>query len=127
VTNRVFVYGTLKSGNSVRGLDQFAGAKLIGPATTKLANYDLCDLGGFPAVELNGAFKIRGEVWEVTATTLEDLDIIEGYPLFYNRELIETTAGKAWVYYMPDIDKYQPDYRRNIVENEDTLSWHQPK
>ena len=98
----VFVYGTLKSGGSIRGLDQFGyeHAAIINKATTLYPDYDLIDAGHFPAVVMNGTYKIAGEVWEISDEASEQLDAIEGYPDFYKRKQINTTAGKAWIYYL---------------------------
>ena len=102
-TYKVFVYGTLKSGGRVRGLDQFDGASVVGEAVTSDALYSLFDLGSFPCVCLNGNQHVKGEVWEIDAETLKILDAIEGYPDFYNRKEIDTTQGKVWIYYIPDV------------------------
>lgn len=104
----VFVYGTLKKGNSSRGLDRWSlGANFIGDAVTSLNKFTLYDLGAFPAVGLNGEDYIAGEVWSVDKDTLDDLDKIEGYPDFYNRIRVDTTKGEAWMYYMPDVKNYR--------------------
>ena len=64
--NKVFVYGTLKSGGEIRGLNQFGeGASIVGKAKTQYPDYEMSDLGAFPGVFLNGKFHIQGEVWEV--------------------------------------------------------------
>ena len=52
--NRVFVYGTLKSGGEIRGLNQFEDAVIVGKAKTQYPDYDMADLGAFPGVFLNG-------------------------------------------------------------------------
>lgn len=122
---KVFVYGTLKSGGLVRGLDKFPGATIVGKATTIYPDYDMIDLGSFPGVVLKGTNKIVGEVWEVDAETLELLDQMEGYPAFYDRTVVHTTEGKAWMYYL-ERDEYQ-DYIGNqsnsIVDINNTLAW----
>ena len=101
MSNKVFVYGTLKSGGMIRGLDGFGDeATIVGKAVTNYPDYDLIDLGSFPAVIKNGTYKIQGEVWEVTDEVMEQLDAIEGYPDFYQRELTHTTMGKAHMYYL---------------------------
>lgn len=107
--NKVFVYGTLKKGNSVRGLNMFRdrGAEYVSDAVTTEADYSLYDLGAFPAVTLGGNNQISGEVWEVNEYMMKVLDDIEGYPDFYNRTKIKTTQGKAWMYYIPDIKSYR--------------------
>lgn len=124
--NKVFVYGTLKKGNSIRGLDQFAGAEFVGSATTTEGCFDMVSLGAFPAVLLNGDQNISGEVWQVDEHVFEMLDHIEGYPTFYNRKLVGTTHGLAWMYYLnrdSDTDN-TVDYNDISMEN-DVLEWTQ--
>lgn len=104
--NKVFVYGTLKKGNNIRGLDRFGTAQFVDQAVTVDATYSLYDLGAFPAVTLGGENTIQGEVWQVDDATFDVLDGIEGYPEFYNRIKISTTAGNAWIYYIPNITEY---------------------
>lgn len=117
----VFVYGTLKRGNSLRGLDRWGnGAEFVGPATTIDKRYSLWNLGAFPAVS-SGDSHIAGEVWSVDTDTLADLDRIEGHPDFYKRIEVSTTKGKAWMYYIPDIDSYHAEL---IKPNEKSIaSW----
>ncbi len=101
MNNKVFVYGTLKSGGSIRGLNQFGdGAVIIGKAVTTYPDYEMLDLGAFPGVFKGGTYKIQGEVWAVDDEVMDDLDRIEGYPDFYQREQTLTTHGKAWMYYL---------------------------
>lgn len=123
---KVFVYGTLKSGGELRGLDRFGdGATIVGKAKTVYPDYEMADLGAFPGVFLNGEYHIEGEVWEVDEDTMEDLDAIEGYPDFYNRQLTHTTEGKAWMYYLAgDTYKNYKGQRGNqVIEDGDTLRW----
>ena len=120
MTNKVFVYGTLMKGNKTRGLDQFPGSEFVGGALTADSKYSLYDLGAFPAASLQGNNRIKGEVWEVSEETFLVLDRIEGYPDFYNRKLVNTTAGTAWMYYIPDIHK---DAYATMIQSEDTVSW----
>jgi gamma-glutamylcyclotransferase (GGCT)/AIG2-like uncharacterized protein YtfP len=122
----VFVYGTLKSGGKVRGLDGFPGATIVGKAKTTYPDYHMIDLGAFPGVLKNGEHHIQGEVWEVDEQTALELDMIEGYPDFYNKEKTETTQGRAWMYFLPG-DQYR-DYPKNgesenIAVEQDTLIW----
>ena len=60
--DKVFVYGSLKSGGSVRGLNQFEGATIVGKAKTLYPDYNMIDLGSFPGVTKNGEKHIQGEV-----------------------------------------------------------------
>ena len=40
--NKVFVYGTLKSGGEIRGLNQFGdGANIVGKAKTQYPDYEM--------------------------------------------------------------------------------------
>lgn len=127
--HRVFVYGSLKSGGEVRGLHQFEGATIVGKAKTKYPDYNLIDLGSFPGVTKNGDKFIQGEVWEVDDQTFSDLDAIEGYPHFYNRETTHTTKGPAWMYYLQKEDYNDLatalDTRNSdsISEIDNTLIW----
>jgi|TARA_B100000212_G_scaffold99632_2_gene73281 gamma-glutamylcyclotransferase (GGCT)/AIG2-like uncharacterized protein YtfP len=101
---KVFVYGTLKSGGDIRGLNQFGdGANIVGKAKTTYPDYEMIDLGAFPGVLEGGEHHIEGEVWEVDAETLMQLDAIEGYSgkpseNFYNRIVVVTDKGKAFMY-----------------------------
>jgi gamma-glutamylaminecyclotransferase len=104
----VFVYGSLKRGgsnHSVLGEDSiFAGTYKTEPKFT------LYDLVNFPAVCLGGNTSIVGEVYLVDSYVFEDLDYLEGYPKFYNRDKvnlipIQTTdikIDKAWMYFIED-------------------------
>ena len=124
--NRVFVYGTLKSGGDIRGLNQFGdGASIVGKAKTQYPDYEMSDLGAFPGVFLNGKFHIQGEVWEVNDDILDQLDAIEGYPDFYNKQIVHTTQGKAWMYFLPDkgYEKYKGMRGNDVHEDGDTLVW----
>lgn len=117
--NKVFVYGTLKGANHVRGLSQFPGAKFIAHATTTEAQYRMMDLGAFPAVMCGGDSDIIGEVWEVDDDTFEILDHIEGYPTFYNRKIVQTNAGDAWMYYFVE----ETEIYQEIQSQQGLLEW----
>ena len=125
MNNLVFVYGSLKSGGMVRGLDGFPGATIVGKATTRYPDYNMLDLGSFPGVTKKGDKHIQGEVWEVDDDIAEQLDAIEGYPEFYNKIPTETTQGKAMMYFLPkEYEKYpQVTDSENITLDDDTLIW----
>ena len=116
--NQVFVYGTLKSGNGIRGMNMMADADFVSEASTEDPFFDLYNLGNFPAAQPGGESYIKGEVWKITDQVLGVLDQIEGYPNFYNRQLIETTAGTAWIYYITDAHqmgkKIHPDTTNTV-------------
>lgn len=122
----VFVYGTLKHGNRTRGLDQLcANASCLGSATTVSPAYSLWDLGAFPAVSMQGEDRIRGEVWLVSEQLmLEQLDRIEGYPHFYDRALVSTDLGEAWMYYVHDVQRYTST---RIMGTRGVAEWLEPQ
>ena len=78
--NILFVYGSLKRGFSNQ--HWLAGQTYLGKATTTPL-YRMFDYGGFPAlipaesIDMPGR-SITGELWQVDATTLDRLDILEG-------------------------------------------------
>ena len=127
--HRVFVYGSLKSGGDIRGLNQFDGANIVAKAKTQFPDYNMLDLGSFPGVTKNGEKHIQGEVWEVDDEVMEQLDAIEGYPTFYDRELTQTTQGKAWMYFLDSQDYNDLSIAVNtrnsqhIEEVDNTLIW----
>jgi gamma-glutamylcyclotransferase (GGCT)/AIG2-like uncharacterized protein YtfP len=91
----VFVYGTLRGG---RGNYQrlLTTSECLGEHGVD--GWDMYDLGHFPAI-VKGSGSVTGDVFRVTPATFARLDMLEGYPRFYDREFIETPVGNAWVYY----------------------------
>lgn len=88
---KIFVYGSLKKG--FHNHDLLNGAKFLGHYVTRNDYYVMTGKGhGFPFVYKMPnhwqAGYISGELYEVSAEQLEDLDILEGHPLFYKRTLI---------------------------------------
>jgi gamma-glutamylcyclotransferase (GGCT)/AIG2-like uncharacterized protein YtfP len=97
---RVFVYGTLLSGEpNHRLLDD---RDLVGPARTE-ARFTLFNFGAFPAMVEGGETAVTGEVYEVDAQTLARLDRLEGHPKFYCRQPIKLEGGgDAIAYLVPE-------------------------
>jgi gamma-glutamylcyclotransferase (GGCT)/AIG2-like uncharacterized protein YtfP len=84
----IFVYGTLKRGHSNHGY--MRGQTFIDLAITE-PRYRLYDLGGYPGMVLEASHgsNIQGEVWEIDAACLKQLDELEGTEIGeYVRELI---------------------------------------
>ena len=73
----LFVYGTLKRGGSNH--HYLTGQKFLGAAST-VPGFRLYDLGGFPGLDEVAEDKtgVIGEVYEVDATALANLDVLEG-------------------------------------------------
>lgn len=91
---RVFVYGTLLAGfGNHRAYMQTA--KLVDKATVPGKMYSL---GGYPCVSVHGNNTVHGEVYDIDEETLKHLDRLEGHPRFYQREIVETSIGPAWIY-----------------------------
>ena len=98
---RVFVYGTLLSGEPNHFL--LRGQPLVGEARTR-ARFNLVSLGAYPALVAGGEVAVHGEVYDVDAETLAALDRLEGYPGFYTREPVELdggVSGEALAYLLP--------------------------
>jgi gamma-glutamylcyclotransferase (GGCT)/AIG2-like uncharacterized protein YtfP len=130
--HNIFVYGSLKQGNDIRGMQHFGDAEFVGPARTKKANFLMVDMGSFPGVmnstEEQKGFKIVGEVYTVNDETLEWLDQIEGVPFFYNRYKVSTTLGDAWMYMLPNAGEYDDSSKDHtqsdlIMVTGDKLIW----
>jgi gamma-glutamylaminecyclotransferase len=86
----LFVYGSLLSGESNHA--RLAGTRRIGTARTT-ADYDLVDLGHYPALLEAGATAVHGELYEVDLSTLAILDEFEGHPSLYRRTTLRLEGG----------------------------------
>jgi gamma-glutamylcyclotransferase (GGCT)/AIG2-like uncharacterized protein YtfP len=90
VTLRILVYGLLRRGERLHGL--LAGAHYV--EHVRIEGYDLFDLGEYPAA-VPGAGVLVAELWELAgAEALDALDLAEGAPALYRRELVRG----AWLY-----------------------------
>lgn len=95
--HQVFVYGTLKRGQSnhhaLGGADFLGRARLHGAAVHDLGRYPMAVLTpGRPGV-------IHGELYQVDAASLARLDQLEGYPHLYDRQRVCLSNGReAWIY-----------------------------
>lgn len=98
MTPRVFVYGTLMRGQ--RNHHWMRGAVWLGRASTP-RGFSLWSLGPYPVACPGGRGKILGEVYRLKRAHLYRLDVLEEFPRFYNRRLIGTRFGLAWIYYQP--------------------------
>lgn len=95
--NLVAVYGSLKKGYGNHRL--LENAEYLGTTDTA-PDWTMYSLGGFPAIVPDGDTQICIEVYNVTQREFQSLDMLEGYPSFYNRRVIDTRFGKAWIYFM---------------------------
>lgn len=99
MNKKVFVYGSLKQGHGNNRL--LEGTEFLGVHNTECI-YTMVSLGRFPGVIPKGDMAIKGEVYDVAPEQFERLDILEGYPSFYNRIEIPTPYGNAWMYILDD-------------------------
>ena len=108
---KVVVYGSLKEGFGNYKY-HLGNANRLRDCET-LPQYSLFSLGSFPGVIRGGKTSIQLEMYEVTEEELSSLDRLEGHPRFYEREVITTSEGDAWIYLL-DSEKYK-DYE--IIES----------
>jgi len=96
----VAVYGTLKKGRKNHGY--LRRARMLG--ADRLNTICLLDLGPYPGAVLQRSEGIEVEVYSVSARQLDRLDRLEGYRAdqpalgLYDRMLVPTRFGRAWVY-----------------------------
>lgn len=83
----LFVYGTLKSGQRNNRL--LAGQRFLRPAVTE-PRYRLYDLGPYPGMveDDETGVAVKGELWEVGADCLGELDDYEEVPDLFIRQRV---------------------------------------
>ena len=106
-TQLVAVYGSLREGFGNNRL--LGGSKKISTEVLE-GEYTMLDLGAFPGVILEGETPITIEVYEVDEPTFQSLDMLEGYPSFYNRDLFKTSVGEAWMYFLEGREGWSNSY-----------------
>lgn len=100
---RVFVYGSLKAGQSNHRLLVAGGATLLGTDTLSGA-YRLVDFGAYPGLVRLGDGSnenVHGEVYQIDDEILASLDILEGHPHYYERIKVQGRFKGTWVYMLP--------------------------
>jgi len=110
----VFVYGTLRRGEVNHRL--LAGARMLGKMATEDI-FTMYDLGDYPAVIKNGKSAIVGEIYAISSGILAILDELEECPDYYQRILLNTPIGRAWIYVLTTIH----DASSSIIESGDWL------
>lgn len=103
MTSRLFVYGSLLSGEPAHPL--LAGARFIGPARTA-AGFELVDLGDYPALLRAGEAQVAGELYEVSDEILAAVDVYEGCPEIYARRRIELEGGDPAEAYVMNAEEH---------------------
>jgi gamma-glutamylcyclotransferase (GGCT)/AIG2-like uncharacterized protein YtfP len=88
----LFVYGTLCRDEENHG--EMLGTRFIEAARTEPL-YSLVDMGGYPALLEQGHTAIDGEVYEVPAELLAQLDAFEEVPTLYERKPVQLQHRSA--------------------------------
>ena len=120
--HKVFVYGTLLTGESNA---HRAGRARRQKAWTLGTVYDTGYR--FPAFVKRGRTRIVGEVLTVDDDGFKSMDWLEGYPRLYRREQIQVNlvgGGRvlAWVYIMNDLPK-----KATVIESGDWVAYRKSK
>lgn len=116
-TPYVAVYGTLRQGFGNHRLLKHGCAELMGRFRVKLPFY-MESLGGFPGLIPSGdRHNITVEVYQVDKETMNSLDILEGYPRFYDKKRVQVEDYDAWIYFLPE------PLGRTVVQSGDWLDY----
>ncbi len=110
----VFVYGSLMKGGFLN--ETLKDSKFLYAAETGSSSFIMKDLGSFPGLirsrSPGSGYKIFGEVYDIDALTLTDLDGIESNGRFYQRcqICVVNLMGEprtVWVYLLKEPDHYR--------------------
>ena len=92
----VFVYGSLRHEMSNH---RFLSDSLFSHSTV-VHGFDMFSLGAYPFIS-DGNGSIVVELYYVSEDTFKRLDMLEGYPKYYNRKVVEGKDGsKGWIYFI---------------------------
>jgi gamma-glutamylcyclotransferase (GGCT)/AIG2-like uncharacterized protein YtfP len=103
----VAVYGTLRAGCGNHRVIEGAIRQEDGVVA---GLFEMFSLGGFPALTHSDTpHDIVVEVYEVNNEAhAQGLDWLEGYPTFYDREVVTLVDGrKCWSYFIDPLDRKQ--------------------
>lgn len=97
----VAVYGSLRKGKGNHRV--LENSELVD--TIRVKGFDMFSLGAYPYCVPDKNGEITVELYRIASDSVgKSLDILEGYPSFYDRKLISTPHGDAWIYF---IDEYR--------------------
>jgi gamma-glutamylcyclotransferase (GGCT)/AIG2-like uncharacterized protein YtfP len=95
----VFVYGTLRAGESNHAL--LAGSPRLEDDQTA-PRYALVDLGAYPGLVEGGETAVVGETYVVDAAARARLDTLEDHPRTYRRTEVTLASGRVAELYVLD-------------------------
>jgi len=96
--NKVFVYGTLKVGG--RFAERFDNSRMnVEECSINGTMYDT--KSGYPMILIGTGDVITGELhtYDDFAGVLDVMDMIEGYPTYYSRSVINVDGEEVFVYH----------------------------
>lgn len=89
MTVHLFVYGTLREGESNHWLlEELSAVKVAECQTPPL--FTLLNLGHYPGLIRGGNTAVRGELYRLNRSALDRLDRFEGHPDLFRREELLT-------------------------------------
>jgi gamma-glutamylcyclotransferase (GGCT)/AIG2-like uncharacterized protein YtfP len=121
----IFAYGTLMRGFGNNRLLEKARFITTAQTVEKYTMYVENTYGTIPYVSnAKETSHIKGEVWEVDAECLKNLDSLESHPIWYTRELIDCvdvrgTKYQAYLYFNRDADDPVNNRNYRVVESGD--------
>lgn len=63
-----------------------------------LTGWKMVSVGSYPTI-FPGDSQITAEIYEIDDEDLITCDYLEGFPSYYNRMLVDTEFGRAWIYF----------------------------
>ena len=106
-TLTVFIYGTLKNGETFHHHlnEKHSDVKFLGTATLKGHRLYQSGIGDFPFIS-KGDGLVHGELYEISTLRGQLLDYVENYPILYDKKTVEVERNgekvSALVYYVGD-------------------------
>lgn len=92
---KLFVYGTLKRGESNHSY--LENAEFLGD--DEVENAQLFDLGAYPMM-LSGEGIVKGELYYVPLKTVQLLDVLEGHPNYFHQDWLMLKSGTTALVYL---------------------------
>ena len=103
---KIAVYGSLRKGMYNHSLIDHDGAKFATQMDLTLP-YKMVPYSSFPAlIPDKNQNVITMEIYEVDEPTYKRVEILEGYPRFYDKDTFDLEGENVEFYYIPDKNNY---------------------
>lgn len=114
---KIGVYGSLRA--EMYNHDLLQDSKLIDTKTISVP-FKMVSFGRYPALipDHQGNHDVVFEIYEVNDEVYRNVEILEGYPDFYQKAF-QTDDGFEY-YFVPDVDKY---YQSRYIDEEHIVDW----